>query len=740
MTACRNIRKERMPGTEGAGWQKLGYHNYKIGSFGLGLKRDILWRVYLCFIGITLLCIWIFGKAFYIQRVQGDYWRALSDSLHQKFVSLSADRGTVYSEDKSMLSTSVPYFNIYIDFEADGLREKNGKRFRENLDSLSYCLSKLFRDRSALAYRRDLMQGYRSKDRYFFLQNNLSFEQYKQLRNFPLVRQGKNRSGFIAEINSRRLNPFGLLANRTIGLARINSQNVGLERTYDSSLKGENGSRLVRYMAAGTYVPVEGYEIEPENGKDIVTTIDVNIQDIAENALLEALDQHEADHGTCIVMEVATGKIKAIANLGKQPDGKYWEDLNYAIRASEPGSTFKLATLISLLEDHAVRLTDHVNVEGGVWKVSNRTVRDAEKQEKDDLTVKEAFEHSSNVGMAKLAWSHYASNPGQFVNNLKKLRLNLPTGVDLLGETQPIIKSPKSRTWSATTLPWMAFGYEVLISPLQTLTLYNAVANNGSMMRPFLVSRMELGGRVVRQHEPTVLIDRICSEETLAEIRDCLEGVCREGTAKTAFKDAFYRVAGKTGTSLVANGSRGYADHIYQSSFVGYFPAEQPKYSCIVVIKNKAFAKKYLGAIVAAPVFRKIADKLMSREADQDLNQVAFMHSMIWKKDSTEFEYTGSHEDMTRVMRGLDLNYADSSGTVAWTRMRGENHGAVLRSQPIGKRTMPDLRGMGLRDALYLLESMNLRVASRGTGKVRAQSVGAGNEIIKNQTINLELD
>ena len=268
-----------------------------------------------------------------------------------------------------MLSTSVPYFNIYIDFDAQGLREKNGKRFKENLDSLSLCLAGLFRDQSTIAYKKQLLKGYKEEDRYYLLHRNLSYDQYKLLRSFPLVRQGRNKSGFITDACSKRLNPFGLLANRTIGLSRNNlSQNVGLERTYDSLLRGENGRRLVRYLNAGTYIPVEGYEIDPENGKDILTTIDVNTQDIAENALLSMLTENECEYGTCIVMETATGKIKAMANLGRQPDGSYWEDLNYAIRATEPGSTFKLATLLSLLEDHEVRLTDHLNIEGGTWK------------------------------------------------------------------------------------------------------------------------------------------------------------------------------------------------------------------------------------------------------------------------------------------------------------------------------------------------------------------------------------
>ncbi len=706
----------------------------------MDLKRDILWRVYLCFLGIVVISLLVFGKAFYIQRVQGSYWRGLSDSLHQKFVSLNADRGTIYSEDGSMLSTSLPYFNIYVDFGADGLREKNGKRFKENLDSLSWCLANLFRDKTAAAYKRELQQGYRNMDRYYLLQKNLSFEEYKALRSFPLVRLGRNKSGFIADINSRRLNPFGLLANRTIGLARINTQNVGLERTYDTLLKGENGSRLIRYMAAGTYIPVEGYDIEPENGKDILTTIDVNMQDIAENALLKMMIENECEHGTCIVMEVATGKLRAIANLGRQQDGSYWEDLNYAIRASEPGSTFKLATMLSLLEDNKVKLTDHINLEEGAWKINNRTVRDVEKHEKAEFTIKQAFELSSNVGMAKLVYGNYAKDPYQFIDHLKKMHLNQVTGVDLAGETQPIIKTPKSRTWSATTLPWMAFGYEVLISPLQTLALYNAIANNGVMMKPYLVNSVQLAGRIEKQNQPVVAIDKICSQETLQQLKECLEGVCVEGTAKSVFKNSFYKVAGKTGTALVANGKYGYADHIYQSSFVGYFPADQPKYSCIVVIKNKPHAKKFLGATVAGPVFKEIADKLMSLEKNQDNIRNIAVNAMAWKKDSAQYYYTGAMKDMKEVAGTLNVNYKDSTTKGNWARMSAMNYEPVMNEKFVDKKLMPDVKGMGLKDALAILEERNIKVVARGIGKVKQQSIEPGRMITKNETLTLELN
>ncbi len=707
------------------------------------IKRDILWRVYLCFLGIVVFSLVILGKVIYLQQVEGNHWLTKAKEQQQKYQEIAAERGTIYSEDGSMLSTSIPFFDIYIDFAAEGLREKNGKRFRNNVDSLSIALAALFNE-SRATIKKKLMTGYKNQERYYLLRRNCSFQQYKQLRTFPLVREGKNKSGFIAEVRNKRLTPFGLLANRTIGLSRefidsdgrIRNSNVGLEKTYDSLLKGTDGNRLVRFIAGGVYVPVEGYVIEPENGKDIITTIDVNIQDIAENALLKVMQENECVHGTCIVMEVKTGKIKAIANLGRKPDGTYWEDLNYAIRASEPGSTFKLATLLSLLEDRNVKISDPVDLEKGSWKVNGRTVYDSERHGRNVVTVKEAFKFSSNVGMAKLVTAQYASKPQQFVNQLRQLQLHQPTQIDLIGETNPIIKSPKSKTWSATTLPWMSFGYEVLVSPLQTLLLYNAVANDGKMMRPYLLNAVNQGGIEISRTAPEMMNSEICSEETLQLLKECLEAVCNEegGTGYQLFLNAPYRVAGKTGTALVANGKRGYGDHIYQSSFAGYFPADAPQYSCIVVIRNKPFAKKYYGGVVAGPVFKEIADKLYALNIEHSGG-----NSFAIAGDSSGYQYAGATGDVKRIYGHLQMSYLDSAFTSSWTNITISNAQHQLQPKKIDNSTMPDVTGMGLKDALYLLEHRDLQVLVKGKGKVRNQSVKEGETIHKNQRVLLEL-
>jgi cell division protein FtsI (penicillin-binding protein 3) len=501
---------------ERTGRQQLNKINNKLSA--LEIKRDILWRVYLGFIGMVVLSLLVLGKAFYIQRFQGNYWRSMSDSMHQRIVELDADRGTIYSEDGQMLSTSLPQFDIYIDFLADGLRDKNGKIFKANIDSFSIALSNFFVDKTPAQYKKELQLAYINKNRYYSLKKKLAFEQYKAFREFPLVKLGRNKSGVIVEINSKRLSPFGLLANRTIGLSReyiasngkTKKQNVGLEKSYDSLLSGQKGQRLVRFIAGGA-VPVEGFQVEPENGKDIFTTLDVNMQDIAENALLKMLVKSESQYGTCIVMETKTGKIKAMANLGRRPDGSYWEDDNYALRATEPGSTMKLVTLLSVLDKGSSKLDDLVEVgSAGQMQVGPRMVNDAERAPKPVLTVKECFAHSSNVGMSKLAYKAFADNPSEFKKYLHRFHLDIRSPIDLSNVPSPQVAPLEKKNGGLMNMITMSFGYAIQVSPMHTLTLYNAIANNGKMMKPYLVNSIQNNGIMVKQFFPAVLDGNIC--------------------------------------------------------------------------------------------------------------------------------------------------------------------------------------------------------------------------------------
>jgi cell division protein FtsI (penicillin-binding protein 3) len=684
------------------------------------------------------------GRAIYIQQFQGNYWRSKSDSLHTRLMPMQAERGTIYSEEGDMLSTSIPYFDIYIDFGADGLREKKGLRFTTYIDSLSMSLAGFFKDKKASAYKKELQAGYRAKDRYYELRKDLSFEEYKTLRAFPLVNQGRNKSGFIAEVKNKRLNPFGLLANRTIGLSRdyINpdgklvNQNVGLERTYDTLLKGDKGQRLVRFISGGAFIPVEGAEIEPRNGKDIITTIDVNTQDIAENALMKMMLENEADHGTCIVMETATGKIKAMANLGKRPDGGYWEDYNYALRATEPGSTIKLATLLSVLSEGKTTINDmvHVGATGSDY-VGVRTVTEAETMPKPEMTIRECFAHSSNVGMSRIAYNTFAKQPDKYLDYLHKFHFDSRTGIDLIGEERPVLPKIKQNRGGLMDMVTMSFGYAIEVTPLQTLMLYNAVANNGRMVKPYLVNRIEDNGRTVKSFEPEVLEEKIAEEGVIKAAQQCMRSVTLEGTSRIVFKDAVYSSGGKTGTAHVAGKGVSYDDGIYQASYVGYFPFENPQYSCIVVIRTKPHPKLHMGGQVSAPVFKEVADKLFAVK-----NTHPILLAEGARKENTGFYYAGETKDVKQVLNVLAIPYVDSAGKQPWSSMYSNNSRAVVNTRYITKNTVPNVKGMGLKDALYLLEAMNMKVMAKGSGRVTLQSIEPGAAVNKNQLIKIELN
>ncbi|HEU0064838.1 MAG TPA: penicillin-binding protein, partial [Flavisolibacter sp.] len=678
----------------------------------------------------------VLGRAFYIQKFQGQYWRSLSDSMHQKFVEVEPERGTIYSEDGQMLSTSVPYFDVYIDLAADGLREKKGKRFRENIDSFSISLSSFLNDRSTSEYKQELKEAYKEKDRYYLLAKGLTFDEFKIFRTFPLVRLGRNKSGIITEVKSKRLNPFGLLAKRTIGLSRDNAQNVGLERTYDSVLHGTKGKKLVRFISGGAAIPVDGYEIDPENGKDIITTIDMQMQDIVETALMNTLVESQSEYGTCILMETSTGKIKAIANLGLNKEGGYEESLNYALQSTEPGSTIKLATLLAVLDHGSSRITDAVEVGStGSEFVGVRPVTEAEPMPKPVLTVQECFAHSSNVGMSKVAFKAFADQPDVYKNYLHKFHLDQRTGIDLLGEGAPVLPKLKRSRESLHAMITASFGYAIQVNPLQTLMLYNAIANNGKMMKPYLVSSINNGGFVVKEFHPVVVDEQICKPSIVNAAKLCMEAVTSEGTAKDVFKDFQIPVAGKTGTAHVAGGNITYDDGIYQASFVGYFPSNAPKYSCIVIIKTKPHALVHFGGKLAAPVFKEIAARI---------NAVYVQPSLVQKiagtTDSSSYAFAGNSSDLHNVLNELSVSLHDSSQNHGWGIVYRSNQHTIIKSVLIKRRVMTDVKNMTLKDGLYLLESMHLKVIAKGKGKIVAQNILPGEEISSNKTVTLLLN
>lgn len=703
----------------------------------MDVKRDILWRVYLSYVLIIIVSIAILGKAFYIQQVQGTYWRSLSDSLHQRIISIPAERGTIYSEDGQMLSTNMPKFDILIDFRVETLHDQNGKLFREKIDTLCDSLSFLFKDKTPQEYKQELSAAFEASVPNYEFKKKIDYHQFSKLSDFPLFKLGRYKSGFIAIEKNTRLNPYDKLGYRTIGLAREQNQ-VGLESSYDTVLRGKNGKQLVRAIAGGVTVPVqEGeYEVTPQTGKDIVTNIDVFIQEVTEKALHNMMVGNAAKQGVAIVMEVKTGKIKAMANLGRLDNGNYGEIENYATQATEPGSTFKLVTLLTALENGAT-LNSPVNLEGGFWTYKGEDVKDAEPHGIHETNVLHAFEHSSNVGMAKLAVQYFVPKPEVYFKNLSKLRIDSLSGLDLTGEAHSTIYKPGSPSWNAITLPWMAFGYTVRVAPIQTLTLYNAIANNGVMMRPYLVNAIKEEGRIIKSIGPKSYPWAIASPNSIKAARIALEGVCINGTAKDLFGKSLYKVAGKTGTSKVAqpNGV-GYKNNIFQSSFVGYFPAENPQYTIAVMIINHPNAQNHFGASVAGPVWREIADRLYSTYIQ---NKMEYTPS-FQLKDSQIYNYATSKISLKTIAKNLSLSYKDSSLNNDWVTLQGDKRDIKIMPKPIKVGFMPNIVGMKLQDALWICENNGLLVKSVGRGKVMSQSILEGQKIIRGQQIQIQLN
>ncbi len=664
-----------------------------------------------------------------IQFREGPKLRAMAKEMHTRFDTLIAERGNIYNEDGILLSSTIPDFDVHIDFSV-----MDSSVFAKNIDTLCLCVSRLFMDKSAEQYKEEFVRAYNDGDRYYLLGRNLKYYQYEALRSFPIFNKSKGRGGFIEDSKEKRVTPYNMLAFRTIGVFR-DSNVTGLEAKYNKDLIGENGRRVVQKSTGNVWVPIEGSEVDPQNGRDIVTTLDINVQDVAEHALMSLLQKYECQYGTCIVMEVKTGKIRTLVNLGLQKDGSYWEDLNYATIPTEPGSTFKVATLISLLTDKYVTVSDSVDAEGGAIRFGNAVMRDSHLG-LHKMPIWKAYAESSNAAFAKLAYKYYKDNPSKFVNHLKTLNLDKRTGIDLLGEGRPHIIMPGSSEWSNISLPWMAAGYNVQITPLHTCMLYNAVANGGKMMKPYLVSSIREYGKDVQTFEPTE-IEQVGDSTVIAQLRKCMGAVVTEGTAKS-IESPYYTIAGKTGTAQVADKGISYSDGVYQGSFVGFMPAEAPKYTICVVIRTQKKSKAYYGGSIAAPVFRMVADKIFSENMgawDAPLDSLSRNASRIVPaKAATARNYQvllnaiGDHTPVHHdYMNTLMEMVADS------------NKHVTVVPKKIYKTIVPDVKGMGLKDAVYILESNGLQVTVKGKGKVQGQSLAPGTTITKGQNIILQL-
>ncbi len=673
-------------------------------------KKDMKWRVNLIYICILVVALAIVIRTAMLIFVEGDKWRARAENKTTRSVEVEAKRGNIYSIDSSILVMTMPIFTVRMDLHESVVSKDT---FNFYVRALADSLAKMFPQKSASEYRKNLIAA-RSKDlginpdtkisrgrgvRNFLIARNIKYADLKRIQTFPILRKGKNRGGLVIEENNRRIRLHNLLAERTIGYYNKESgRAVGLEGAYNEELKGRSGKRVERKVANGVWRPVFSDLQEPENGKDIVTTIDMRIQDVAEAALMRCLRDNDASHGCAILMRVATGEIRAIANLKRGKDSIYREVENFAVNESvEPGSTFKLASLIAILEDG--KIDTGLLVPTGKMKIANREMKDSREEGYGEISLKRAFEVSSNVGIAYAVREVFANNPKKYTDYLYKMRLNQPLGLEIAGERKPVIKNPKDnkKQWWGTSLAWMSMGYEVQLTPLQQLTFYNAVANNGKMVKPMFVREIQSGGQIIKSFDPVILEARICSEKTIQKVKSCLEGVVQNGTAKSLSKSP-YKIAGKTGTAQTNYSQKGDEKMTYRASFIGYFPADDPKYTCLVIVSNPSKNRKY-GGEVAAPVFKEIADKVYA----------------------------------TRLNLELKLPDAENFQPLSITSTNGVNPSSY------SSKVIPNVKGMRARDAVYLLESLGYKVMLNGRGIVREQSIEAGSAIISGQQIWLRL-
>ncbi|MBK8556846.1 MAG: transpeptidase family protein [Lewinellaceae bacterium] len=712
----------------------------------LNVKNEVLIRVYLVAAAVLLVGFVIVGRLYQLTVVQASKWEARADSLFLKFVDVRADRGNILADDGSLLATSLPFFDVYFDAKSEGL---NNEVFDENVDSLAYMLSTYVDQQYTQGAYKEWLVKLRNADpdtrgiRYVPIAKNVSYHNMVRIKDFPLFRLGRYRGGIIIEQNPKRERPYKMLAQRTIGYVREGALPVGLEGSFDNVLGGLLGKQPMVRVPGDVYIPVNDLaEIEPKSGDDVVTTLDVNIQDAAENALLKALQEHNADHGCVIVMEVKTGAIRAMANIGRTPDG-WWETFNYAVgERVEPGSMFKLASFMALLEEGYISDFDKkIPVYNGKVKFYDEELSDASVHG-DSLTIKQVFAYSSNVGTATMVQQCFGNTrkQGDFVAHLRDFGLNLPTNIEIGGEESPVIKDPadKKSEWSGTTLPWMSIGYEVLLTPLQLLTFYNTVANDGREMKPYIVQRVERFGEPIREIRPTVVNRSIASRKTIAKAKELLESVVLEGTAHN-IQSRHYSIAGKTGTAQLNYHKYKMGKGLtHQAGFCGYFPADNPVYSCIVVISEPERGG-YHGAEAAAPVFRAIADKCyaMKPELHQAVNEGP--KPVLVGRALPGFD-VGRRVDMEKSLRWLGLDWRTLDKEPEWVSLKPQQDTMFMTNRIVSDRTVPSVVGMGLKDAIYLLENRGCKVKVRGVGRVRRQSLAPGTRASGNTTCVLYLE
>ncbi len=699
----------------------------------MNVKSNIILRIYIVGAICVLFGAAVLGKIFYIQTYQNSYWKSLADSLTTEIFEIPAERGNIYSADDKLLATSIPYFELHVDFASKAMKDAI---FNKNVDSLAYYMWANFHEQSESAYRRELIKARKNKNRYYLLTKKADYTLLNKIKTWPLFREGKFKGGLIVEMYQERKNPYGYLAQRTIGLIRDNAPDIGLEDKYDSVLSGVQGKMLKQKIAGGEWIPLkrEG-QIEPKNGYDIITTIDLGLQDIAETSLLNALTEYKAEFGSAILMEVKTGAIKAIANLSENSDGSYSERYNNAIGSrNEPGSVFKVAAYLALFDDGFITPSDSINTNHASAKFGDVLLTDdGHNQQYTFLTPAKALAVSSNVAVAKWVTKFYNNDREKFYEKLEQFGLTEKAHVEIKGEQQPLIRKPQ--TWSYMSLPWMAHGYEVKFTPLQMLTFYNAIANSGNRMKPYLVQRIVENGKVIQEFKPQTTKQKICSEQAAQWAKDIMVAVVEDpnGTARS-IRSSHYKIAGKTGTAKMSEGTSGYTNKNL-SSFVGFFPADNPIYSCIVVVGGPQ-GLLTTGGAVSAPIFRTIADKIITSNIK---NEVAVNKDTLL----TSYPMPSMLADIAVIKemnKKLKLK-ADISDDWEYAIIKTDSlNKKTITQVSYDKNAVPDVRGMLLDDAIALLENKGLHVGFSGIGKIINQSIQAGTPIFKGSYIQLTLN
>jgi len=682
--------------------------------------------------GLYLAIVFIaIGVVAQIVKVQ-QFDVAINTSSQPRYFTVEAPRGNIIADDGALLAISMPLYDVRLDMSV-----MNKALFNSGVTELSNLLANLFENKTPAEYELFLRNSKEAqKNKYILLQNKVTHNELNALKKMPILKLGQNKGGLISEQRPNREKPFGLLAQRTVGVLRgVNP--VGIERAFNQTLSGVDGIHLKRKIAKGIWVPqdAEGNRL-PRAGNNVVTTINTDMQDVAEKALENTLINNNADWGCVVLMEVATGEVKVIANLKRQENGSVRENFNYAMaKHVSPGSTFKLASVIAGLEDGFFKVEDSIRTNGGRFTFYDRVMMDSKLGVYDNITIKNAFINSSNVGISRIIFDNYKSNPTAFTDRIYKMGLSTPLELELPFPNNLKSPIPNKGGWSGVTLPWMSIGYEMQLTPIHMLTFYNAIANQGKMVKPIFTSAISRDGKIIKKHATQVINPAICSKSTIEAVLPLLIGVVEEGTARN-IRTGNYLIAGKTGTTVINFNNRAEGEEKeYQASFAGFFPADNPRYSCIVVINNPKENGHY-GGSVAAPIFKELADKVYASDMSihKALRQSGVAVSLPKVKQ-------GHVEDANNVLANFDINriVTDEQWMVATTTNTEVSLEVRKIERDLRNGNMPDLRGMGIQDAIYLLESYGLVVEITGSGSVQSQSISKGDKFFKGSLIKLEL-